>query len=150
MPVVLTNFDALKKAFSPLLEGRWMHLTLLFLGERFDIAEALTRLENFTCKRTVPLPLGRVSHFDNRIFYAGVEGDMQTLHEALCGVFGVPSQKLLLHVTLMRIKKIVDMEAYARLQETIKPEGFVMPHIDLMQSQLHPEGARYTLVKRLV
>ncbi len=155
MPVVLRNFDVLKAAFSPVMRGRWssenqLHATLLFLGERLDETEVLKRLEHFTCKLPASLKLTALSLLERRILYAGVEGDLQEIHEDLCRLFELPPKALLLHVTLMRVKEMTDAVNGALLLETLKPEGCVLPHIDLMRSELFPDGARYTRVRRIV
>jgi 2'-5' RNA ligase len=60
-------------------------------------------------------------------------------------------QEFIPHVTLMRIKKISNRTLLdERIREyKEKPVGLLHPKIELIQSNLTPQGAQYSVVKTL-
>ena len=54
------------------------------------------------------------------------------------------------HVTLMRVKTVVEKDAFYEQLDAYKNRkiGSLGSSLELIQSELHPDGARYSLIKR--
>jgi 2'-5' RNA ligase len=135
------------------------HVTLLFLGEtpateEPDVQKAVT-LAASEC-RDVDLRLGAPGTFGGRqprVVWSGVEGDitgLAALRERLIRLLNRPQerQQFAAHVTLARVRegRRLGPQLQAALQNwpTAAAAPFTLQGISLMQSQLRPEGPRYT------
>lgn len=155
VPVRLNDFEKIRHDFSPLLEGRWrdeehLHVTVAFLGERFNADELIEKLSPFQFTFAVS-ELTRFEYFANsRVFVATTHNPaLQHLYEQLETLLGLEHIVLHPHVTLMRVKNIVDPSAFFNRLEGLseKAIGILEPKIALYQSRLYPTGARYEILK---
>lgn len=157
LPVIMDDYEAVQDDFSGLINGRWtpaenLHLTLSFYGDRFEQDELLERLSVLKVK-IGPSIIRGLGYFEKRkIFYANIENSaLASVHEMLNTLFDLPTKNVFVpHVTLMRVKTVVDKDLfYAKLDLYREQKiGTLGSSLELLQSELHPDGARYTLVKR--
>ncbi len=157
LPAVLDDYTSLQKAYDGVIAGRWvapenLHLTLNFFGDLFE-QEALSAQLSTLSFSLPPLPIKGVGYFaKNRILYARVEEQgLADIYRLVSTLLGLPTKETFIpHVTLMRVKQIIDEEAFhARLERyaTVKL-GMLGEETVLMQSELHSDGARYSVVER--
>ena len=165
--------DTVYEAASPLRDAAgwvsWtprdkLHLTVKFIGEQPDaIVAAVARDLERTASRHAPiaLGLGGIGAFPNfrrpHVVWVGVEPHprLELLHhdvEQACERHGidVEGRAFRPHLTLGRVGRRPDPEAVrslarARRDVTFRTE-IVVDSVDLMRSELRPEGARHTLV----
>ena len=165
--------DALRAGPAPPDAGprlRWvrpeaMHLTLRFLGETPGArAPAIERALAATAAASAPidLRLGALGTFGGRrprVVWVGLEGDLAAL--AACAAMlnrslaaeGFPDdpRPLRPHLTLARLSGRAGRGAHARLRSLVaaapsKPAvaGFRVEALELIRSELRPDGPRYT------
>lgn len=156
VPVRLYDYEKIRSYFSPLLEGRWrdekhLHITIAFLGERFNADELIEKLSHFQFTFTVS-ELTRFDYFANsRVFVTTTYNPtLQHLYDQLASLLGLEHVVLNPHVTLMRVKNIVEPSAFFnRLEGSSQtPIGILEPKIALYQSHLYPTGAQYEILKK--
>ncbi len=156
VPAILYDYEKIKADLAGSIRGRWvpsgnLHLTLSFFGDRFKREELLSRLEPLMRKidATEITGLGFFKH--NRILYAKAESlTLEELHTNIAWEFDLPvKQGFVGHITLMRIKKIYDIEVFR--QKISSYDGRVIgklePRLELLQSHLFSDGARYESIK---
>jgi len=155
VPVRLYDYVKIRSDFSPLLEGRWrdeehLHVTIAFLGERFNADELIEKLSHFQFTFTVS-ELTRFDYFANsRVFVATTHNPaLQHLYNQLVPLLGLEPIVLHPHVTLIRVKNIVEPSAFfSRLEKSpAKAMGILEPKIALYQSHLYPTGSQYEILK---
>jgi len=157
IPALIDDYEAVQEAFSGAIRGHWippekLHLTLSFFGTAFE-QEALIEGLSTLSFDLEPTPIRGFGYFiRNRVFYAYVENPaLEELYRQVNALFEIPTKRGFVgHVTLMRFKEILDEN---RLDEQLelyrdKEIGSLETHPLLMASELHPEGARYSVVKR--
>lgn len=151
IPVHLYDYPKIRHDFDPFLEGRWreeetLHITIAFLGKRFDAAEVIEKLDAFAWSFD-PSPLRGWDYFTkSRVFVATTHNpSLQTLYDRLSPLLELESTLLKPHVTLMRVKGFKDSEAFfRRLKEpSLDALGYLKPQMILYRSILHPHGAEY-------
>jgi 2'-5' RNA ligase len=144
-----------------------IHLTLKFLGE-VEAGKTSTIMQ--ALETAVPgtgllrLSVEGVSAFPNRkaprVIWTGVAGDVErlsVLHGAIEDAmegwgFERENRTFSPHLTLARVKFPKPRENWQQLIERIgaaKIGSFETDHINLMQSELHREGAVYTALGRI-
>lgn len=67
----------------------------------------------------------------------------------LCKRLGMEAEFFLPHVTLMRVKTVVDKRALEAAFETLAVAGSLLPRMELVRGLLSCEGAEHTVLKRL-
>lgn len=151
IPVTLENHPEIIEAFSPLLQGRWretttLHVTLAFLGERFTPEEIIQKTAgiDWTFEPSVP------EHYDyfskSRVFVVLTRNpSLQKLRETLESALELQHQSLNPHVTLMRVKKIAELESFQTQMDTpsVYPKGILENRVVLYRSILSNTGAYY-------
>lgn len=151
----LYDYEKIRHDFSPLLEGRWrdeehLHVTIAFLGERFHPDELIEKLSTFRFTFAVS-ELTRFDYFANsRVFVTTTHNPtLQHLYDQLASLLGLEHVVLNPHVTLMRVKNIIEPSAFFNCLEgsSQKPIGILEPKIALYRSHLYPTGARYEILK---
>ncbi len=157
VPAILDDYDALQKDFSEVISGRWvpsesLHMTLSFFGDRFEKEVLVEKLSDLKLE-VMPSQMRGLGYFKkSRILYVVVENPaLETVYKRVNTFFDIPVKKPFLpHVTLMRIKKIVDAKEFYHQLHVYRdrPLGSLGSKVELMQSELHPDGARYALIKR--
>jgi RNA 2',3'-cyclic 3'-phosphodiesterase len=147
-----------------------MHLTLRFLGEidpavRDDLLDAIRE----ACRGFGPIALeaARTGFFPDarrpRVAWIGLAGQvgrllqLQERLQAATAAFGAPEEgrPFSPHLTLGRIKRLGPRETRAlaaRMAEwdTRSFGSWKADQVELMQSELHPEGSRYTCVDEVI
>lgn len=154
----IDDYQMIQGDFSDVIKGRWtppenLHLTLSFYGNKFTVDEVLERLSSVELT-LAPSLLKGVGYFKRRhILYANVENPaLESLYQTLNTLFELPVRHpFVAHVTLMRVKEVLDAEGLERCLERYKEKtiGTLENTPQLMQSELHSEGPRYSLVKSL-
>ena len=157
LPAILDDYDVIQKDFAEVISGRWvasesLHMTLSFFGDRFEKEELVEKLSGLKLEMT-PSKMRGLGYFKkSRILYATVENPaLETVCKSVNMFFDIPvKETFLAHVTLMRIKKVVDAKEFYHQLHVYRdrPLGSLGSKAELMQSELHPDGARYTLIKR--
>jgi 2'-5' RNA ligase len=153
----LTDFATLRKDFSDSLEGKWttpenLHATLYFFGNMFEPDELIEKLSAIPM-RVEPSPLVGAELFsNNRILSASSENpSLGALYETLVDTLELPSKRAYVtHVTLMRIKKVLDFHALNRRIDAYRDRtiGTLSGPVELLLSHTYPTGAEYELLKR--
>ena len=153
----LNDYDTLKSEFSGIIEGKWsrdedLHVTICYFGTMYTIDELLNILPS-TIEKTKSLDLTSLDFFShNKILYAKPEGyTLDILHESLCAPFSLKSAAPFTpHVTLMRMKKINNSDAFKEVLNKYKNRkiGKIETTLELMQTRLSPEGSKYKSIKK--
>ncbi len=129
------------------------HMTVRFFGEA-DQEEVIRAMEDFHA----PSLVGRFAEagaFPDarhaRVAWLGVESEglMEMADEVRARVAGIgePDRKAFVpHVTLGRFRQPTDAR-YLLDQVDVPEQEFVLERLDLMASQLSPQGPRYSLVQ---
>jgi len=151
IPVTLYSYEQIKKEFNELLQGEWreedhLHVTIAFLGQRFQPDMMIEKLSQFDWS----FELSKLTKFDyfskSRVFVATTHNPgLQRLYGRLEMLLGLEYADLNPHATLMRVKKIVDAEAFSNLLKTapIEPIGILKSKVILYSSVLQNDGAIY-------
>lgn len=143
------------------------HLTLKFLGNirASGVGPLLECLGPVTAgHRPFPLQLAGLGMFPNRrkprVLWAGVGGGLDALarlqqlaEEAITGLGYPPEQRPFApHITLGRPRRNVSDAQLSRIGAVVSglappsPVRWQVESVDVMQSELHPSGARYTVL----
>ena len=144
-----------------------MHLTLKFLGNiPSNGVEPLLDCLKSVASESSPFPLNLVGlgMFPNRrkprVLWAGVDGDLDALsrlqqgtEDAITAIGYPPEQRPFRpHITLGRPRRSVSDAQLSRIGAVVSalaplsPVSWQVEAVDLMQSELHPSGARYTVL----
>ena len=144
-----------------------MHLTLKFLGNIpfSGVGPLLECLEPVAARqRPFPLRLAGLGMFPNRrkprVLWAGTGGDLdalarlQQVAEDAITALGYPSEQRPFrpHITLGRPRRSVSDAQLSRIGAVVSAlappsqVGWQVESVDVMQSELHPSGARYTVL----
>ncbi|QOY54731.1 2'-5' RNA ligase family protein [Candidatus Sulfurimonas marisnigri] len=153
----LNDYDALKSDFSEIIKGRWvdsenLHVTVCFFGNTYGVNELLKRLPE-VIEEIEPLELTSLGYFShNNILYATTTSPkLEKLNSCICSSFSLPQIKpYILHVTLMRIKEMKDKKAFNDMLSKYegKSIGTIETTMQLMDSNLSSDGAKYKCIKR--
>ena len=144
-----------------------MHLTLKFLGNiaATGVTPLLECVEGFSrLHRPFGLHLTGLGVFPNRraprVLWAGVDGELEALsslqqaaERAITGLGYPPEERAFRpHITLGRPRRSVSDAHRARIGEVLlattdpKPVPWIVESVEVMRSELHPSGARYTVL----
>lgn len=142
-----------------------LHLTLWFLGDVAiehipRLAAALPRV--FAGRAAVPIRLGQVGAFPSMrrptVVWAGLAAGEATLREWYAALareldrlgFAGDTRPYQPHLTLGRVRRDISAEQQARLGEALQHMAVepgapaLICHVTLFQSELRPDGPRYT------
>ncbi len=138
------------------------HLTLKFLGEVKDsvvpqiVSDLAVSIRTFSPFVLRLKGMGAFPHpRQARVLWIGVNGETEqarALFETIEDIvvrYGIPKEKrgFKMHLTLARARRPVDLR---HLEHSPVPEEtFMVREIVFFQSELHPEGARYTPIQRM-
>jgi len=155
IPVHLYDYPKIRHDFDPFLEGRWreeatLHVTIAFLGKRFNAADVIEKVDAFPWAFELSKLEGWDYFTQSRVFVATTYNpSLQTLYDRLSPLLELESTLLNPHVTLMRVKGFKDTEAFFRTQKEPSPDalGYLKPKVILYRSILHPYGAEYQPLK---
>ena len=156
VPAILEHYGKIKHNFDTLVEGRWtpeqqLHATLCFFGTRFETPELFERLEkiDFSTEASDITSLGFFKR-SNILYAESTNASLERLYRDVNAELELSSRRPLTpHVTLMRVKRIVDRRAFFDQLDHYqnRPLGRLENRIALFSSELHSEGARYSLLK---
>jgi len=150
-PVMLHNYHAIKEDFKDIVEGRWteekkLHLTWVFLSEHPTLTDtkekmsALTPIEN-------EVEISDIGYFGEppRILFAKAEQEVLYEKAKEFQAVGFKLHHFKPHITLCRIEKILDNEAYEAKMKVYseKPLGIILPKIVLYESKHSAKGYKY-------
>ena len=168
-----TLVDAVERIRQEVPDGiQWarpggMHLTLKFLGNipSANVPPLLRCVEESASgSRGFGLELTGLGMFPNRrkprVLWAGVGGDLDALSslqqaaEDAINALGYPPEQRPFrpHITLGRPRRSVSDAQLARIGEVVSglappnPVDWQVDSVDVMRSELHPSGARYTVL----
>ena len=155
LAVKLDDYNAIQRDFSNVIEGRWvreenLHITLCFFGDCVAKEHLVNTLPSLL--HTIePLKLSSLEYFShNKILYVKTfSQELNELHKKICSHYDIKQREsFILHVTLMRIKKLKDKELFDDLLKHYEKKklGSVAQRCHLLQSHLHPEGAKYEVL----
>ena len=143
-----------------------MHLTLKFIGDTPDediqkISDAMQTLS----QRHKPFVMrfDRTGLFGSnrspRVMWLGMKDEPQALYDLANDVLdtfdgiGYPRdrQNFVPHVTLCRIKRLIDKDFFLQLYDAIEQKPYIdikVNEFSFLQSFLNPDGARYKTLRR--
>jgi len=133
-----------------------LHVTMLFLGYLNEEAvkeleEKMGAVKKFSSFNAI---LEGAGHFNGRVIWLGAregEKEVEAIHEKLCELIGVKDERFNAHVTLARVKEMKRKEV-EELMGRLNQEKFCgkicVSSVDLMESVLTSEGAKYFVIKR--
>lgn len=155
VPVRLYDYPSVRRAFGPFVQGRWreeetLHVTVAFLGKRFDAQEVIQILEGMEWTFEPSEMLGWDYFRRSRVFVATTDNPtLQLLYERIARRLELENVVLRPHATLMRVKGFSDEGGFYRLLHIppAQPLGTLMPRVLLYESVLRPEGAQYLPLK---
>ena len=150
-PVILEDYEAIKKDFEGILEGRWvdvkkLHLTWIFLSEHPTAQETIEQMASLSSLDDEVEVTG-LGYFGAppRILYADAK---QTVLYDKAREFksaGFEMYRFKPHITLCRIEKILDYKAYKEKVKAYKEKklGRIKPSIILYESKRTSRGLDY-------
>jgi len=150
-PVILDDYNAVKKDFEGIIEGKWveeknLHLTWVFLGNIKNENSIIDKLKKISPLET-EVDIEEMGYFGRppKVFFAKAEEKIlyskaRELREA-----GFDLYRFKPHITLCRIKHIYDYKAYKEKLKDYRDRdlGIILPRLALYQSILHSEGPEY-------
>jgi len=151
-PVILDNYESIKKDFEHIIEGKWieeenLHLTWVFLGDTQDPKPVLKKLEKLTPLKS-EVDVAELGYFGRppRVFFAKAESKMLYDKAKAFKEAGFELYRFKPHITLCRINKIHDYRAYKEVLKSYREKhlGIILPQIDLYKSVLKETGAVHT------
>jgi len=153
-PIILDDYDSIKKEFEGIIEGKWieeenLHLTWVFLGDVEDPMPVLKKLKEVTPPKHESA-IAELGYFGRppRIFFAKAESKLLYDKAKEFKEAGFDLYRFKPHITLCRIKKIHDYRVYKEILKSYREKhlGIILPQIDLYKSILKKRGAIYTKI----
>lgn len=154
-PAIVENYTAIREEFSPTLRGRWpdeaaLHLTWAFLGEVPDPEPFLARMREIPPLHAT-IPLRSLGTFGRppRILYAGANAKALQKTRSAFEAAGFDMFRFRPHVTLCRIKNIIDKKSFRESKEKYRGKslGKILPEIALYRSTLTEKGPIYKKIE---
>jgi 2'-5' RNA ligase len=149
--VKLEDYGKIIEDFSDVIKGKWvkeenLHLTWVFLGEQKEAAPFGELLQNIP-PLSRKVPVRGMGYFGRppKIFYANTKGKVLFDTASAFERAGFQIGRFRPHITLCRIKKILDYSVYKERVKSYRNKvlGTVLPEIILYESRLTQEGANY-------
>jgi len=151
-PVILYDYASIQEDFKDIIEGKWveeqeLHLTWVFLGERKDETPIIEKLKDIA-PLTETIGIKALGYFGRppKIFYARSEEKMLYDKAREFRNAGFDIYRFKPHMTLCRIKTILDYKAYKEKLKSYRERslGLILPQISLYESTLSSKGAHYS------
>ena len=150
-PIILDDYTSIQKDFEGIIEGKWveeqnLHLTWVFLGDMKEMQSTINKLQEISPLEE-HIEIKELGYFGRppKIFFARSEEKIlyDKAREFRDSNFDLYRFKP--HMTLCRIKKIVDYKAYKEKLKTYreKPLGIILPEITLYESTFSSTGVNY-------
>ena len=153
----LNDYNSLQSDFRGAIKGRWvadenLHMTICYFGDTYSIDELLKKLPALV-EEIEPLTLKALGYFEhNNILYAKVQSkSLEILQDSISSSLSLQNTNIFIpHVTLIRIKEINNKKAFKQKLKNYKNQtiGRVNTTLELINSRLYSDGAKYELVKR--
>ena len=153
----LNDYNSLQSDFRGAIKGRWiadenLHMTICYFGDTYSVDELLNKLSALV-EEIEPLALESLGYFEhNNILYAKVRSKkLEILQASINNSLSLPNSKLFIpHVTLIRIKEINNKKAFKQMLKNYKNKtiGNLNTTLELINSHLYSDGAKYELLKR--
>ena len=153
----LNDYNELQSDFRGALNGRWvadenLHMTICYFGDTYSIDELLEKLPALI-EEIEPLTINSLGYFEhNNILYARVKSKkLEMLQESISSSLLLQNTKLFIpHINLIRIKDIHNKKAFKHMLKNYKnkPIGSVNTTLELINSHLYSDGAKYECIKR--
>ena len=151
-PIILDDYHSIQEDFKGIIEGKWvteenLHLTWVFLGDIKNEQHIIDKLQEISPLEK-SIEIKELGYFGRppRVFFARSEEKSlyDKAREFRDSNFDLYRFKP--HMTLCRIKKIVDYKAYKEKLKTYREKslGVILPEINLYESTLSSQGAQYT------
>lgn len=155
IPAEIDKFEAIKNSFEHLVTGKYsleeqLHLTVVFIGDLLNEEEIIERLQDVDLGFEVSAIVGLGYFNQSRVLVGLCQNDsIRVLRERICNALGFEcSDEYHLHVTLMRVKKIIDIERFnTAVAESTAQIGTLQKRLILYRSSLTPQGAQYIPLK---
>ena len=150
-PIILDDYAAIQEDFKGIIEGKWveeqeLHLTWVFLGEVKDESPVIEKLQEIT-PMTETIGIKALGYFGRppKIFYAKSEEKILYNKAREFRNTGFDLYRFKPHMTLCRIKTILDYKAYKEKLKSYREIslGVILPQISLYESTLSFKGAHY-------
>ncbi len=143
-----------------------MHLTLKFIGATpdEDIPKISNAMQTLSQRHSsFEMQFDRTGVFGSnrspRVLWLGMKNEPKVLYDLANDVLdtfdniGYPRdrQNFVPHVTLCRIKHLIDKDFFFKLYNTIEQKPYIdikVKEFSFLQSFLNPDGARYKTLKR--
>lgn len=136
-----------------------LHLTLHFFGEvgeekYKDIVEKLKALKFSSFE----VRIQRLGVFPSnnyfRVVWAGIEGaGLEKLQRDVCALLGVKNEEFIGHITLFRVKNIINKNSFLDFLEKhreVRFGSFVLKEVILFESLLKPNGPEYFVREKVL
>ena len=151
-PVILDDYASIQEDFKDVIEGKWveeqnLHLTWIFLGDLKYEQPIIDKLQGISALEK-SIEIKELGYFGRppKIFFAKSEEKMLFDKAREFRDSGFDLYRFKPHMTLCRIKKIVDYRAYKEKLKTYRERslGVILPKITLYESTLSSKGAQYS------
>ena len=150
-------YENIKDDFCSLLKGRWvkkenLHTTLYFFGEVNDanLIKEKIKTVTFPKQKVILEGLGYFGYPPKVLFINLKNNIYKDSYLQLENLFGKTSKRFHPHITLLRIKKVVDKSFKEKIKEYKNKElGYLEKEVILFKSQLTKNGPIYTPLKYL-
>ena len=155
-PIRLEDYQKIVEDFSDVIAGKWvkeenLHLTWVFLGEHKEPEPFKKLLQNIP-SLSQKVPVRGMGYFGRppKIFYANTRAKILFDKVRAFEEAGFKTGRFKPHITLCRIKKILDYTAYKERVKMYRKKvlGVVLPEIILYESHLTQEGANYVKIMK--
>ena len=150
-PVVLDNYSSIKEDFKNIIEGKWveeqnLHLTWVFLGELKDEKPIIDKLHEIPALEE-SIEIKELGYFGRppRVFFARSKEKVLYEKAKQFTDSGFDIYRFQPHVTLCRIKTILDYKAYKEKLKIYRNKtlGAILPEISLYKSIFTTEKVDY-------
>ena len=150
-PVILNDYASIQEDFKGIIEGKWveeqnLHLTWIFLGEVEDEKPIINKFKELSPLEN-SIEIKELGYFGRppRVFFAKSEEKVLYDKAREFRDSGFDLYRFKPHMTLCRIKTILDYKAYKEKLKTYRERslGVILPEISLYESTLSSNGAQY-------
>ncbi len=151
-PIILNDYASIQEDFKGIIEGKWveeqnLHLTWVFLGDVDDDKPVINKLKEISPLET-SIDIKELGYFGRppKIFFTKSEEKILYYKAREFRDSGFDLYRFKPHMTLCRIKTILDYKAYKERLKTYRERslGIILPEINLYESTLSPKGAQYS------
>ena len=156
-PIILDDYEAIKKDFEGIIEGKWveeekLHLTWIFLSEHPSAQETIEQMSPLSSLDD-EVEIAGLGYFGAppRILYADAKQTMLYNKAREFKTAGFEMYRFKPHITLCRIEKVLDYKAYKEKVKSYKEKklGRIKPGIILYESKRTSRGLEYQKIHEI-